>query len=107
VLDEILEAESWTYQEILQKGYQIGYPIGYQIGLELAWDLERQKWLEQDRHIIIKLLQRFFPELVSLAQSHVDTINDSKVMQALLNQLIAAQTAEEARQAIMNARVEE
>ena len=106
MLDEILE-ESWTYQEIFQKGYQIGFEQGYQIGLDLVRDMKHQKWLEQDRGYIIKVLQLIFPELVSFAQSKVDKITDRKVTQALLNQLFTVRTVEEAKQAIMQARVEE
>ena len=47
MLDEILE-ESWTYQEIFQKGYLRGR--------ELARQLEVQHWIEQERETIIKLV---------------------------------------------------
>jgi len=94
--DEILE-ESWTYQEIFQKGYLKG--------LELARQLESQHWIEQERETIIKLVQTRFPGIVSFAQPHIESLNDWIALHALLNKLIeiAYKASDEARQATIDA----
>lgn len=96
MLDEILE-ESWTYQEIFQKGYLQG--------LKAASDPELRHWTEQERETIIKFIQMRFPELVSFTQSHIESLNGRIALHALLNKsiAIAIQASEEARQAIMDA----
>ena len=90
MLDDILE-ESWTYQEILNKGKQ----------------RERQKRIQEQHEVVLNLIKMRFPELDSFAQPRVEAINDADVLHDLLHKMFAVQTAEEARQAIMNARVEE
>ncbi len=96
MLDEILE-ESWTYQEIFQKGYLKG--------LELARQLEGQHWLERERETVIKLVQMRFPEIVSFTQSHIQSLNDRIALHALLNKLLELtyKASDEAKQAIIDA----
>ena len=96
MLDEILE-ESWTYQEIFQKGYLKG--------LELSRHLEGQHWVEQERETIINLVQMRFPEIASLTQSHIESLNDRNVLHTLLNKLfeVTNKASEEAKQAIIDA----
>lgn len=96
MLDEILE-ESWTYQEIFQKGYLKG--------LELARQSKDQYWVEQERETIIKLLQLCFPKIVSFAQPHLESIDDRIALHNLLNNLfeIISKASDEAKQAILAA----
>ena len=96
MLDEILE-ESWTYQEIFQKGYLKG--------LELARQSGDQYWVDEERETTIKLLQLCFPGIVSLAQPRIESINDRIALHALLNRLfeIISMASDEAKQAIIDA----
>lgn len=96
MLDEILE-ESWTYQEIFQKGYLKG--------LELARQNKDQFWIEQERETIIKLIQMRFPEIASFAESHIESLDDRIALHALLNKLfeIIFKASDEAKQAIIDA----
>lgn len=102
MLDDILE-ESWTYQEIVKKGLQQGMQQGLQQGREE----ERQRWLAEQHETVINLVRMRFPDLVSFVLPRVEAVRDTEVLHNLINRLFAVQTAEEAKQAIMDARVED
>lgn len=78
--------ESWVYQEI---------------GQEFREE-ERQKRLQGLREAIISFLQTRFPELLFFANQQTKSINDPEVLQILLTQLFAAQTAQEAWQMLLD-----
>lgn len=116
MLDDILE-ESWTYQEIvkkgLQKGMQQGLQQGMQQGLQKGREEERRRaeeqqkrWIREQREMIVNLVRMRFPEFAALAQSYIETINDTEVLHRLINRLFEVQTAAEAQQAIFDARTE-
>ncbi len=86
MLDDILE-ESWTYQEIVKKGRE----------------KERHLRVRELREFVLNLVHMRFPNLVSVTELHVETINDPEVLHTLLNKLFTVQTAEEAKQAIIDA----
>ena len=86
MLDEILE-ESWTYQEILNKGRE----------------KERRLWLQKYSETLLNYVHMRFPELDDFTRSHIETFKDTKALFKCLTQLFAVQTADEARQAIIDA----
>jgi hypothetical protein len=90
MLDDILE-DSWTYQEIIKKGQE----------------KERHQQIHEYRSTLLNFVHMRFPELDDFAEPHIETIKDTKALLALLNQLFTVQTAEEARQAIIDARAAE
>jgi len=90
MLDDILE-ESWTYQEIIKKGRE----------------KERHQQIREHRSTLLNFVHMRFPELVDFAKPYVETIKDTTVLLALLNQLFIAQTSEEAKQAIIDASTED
>ncbi len=94
MLEDILE-ESWTYKEIIKKG------------LEKDREEERQQWVQEQHQTLISFVQLRFPELVSLAQQQTATINDPEVLHNLIVKLFSVQTADEARQALMQAGTQE
>lgn len=119
MLDDILE-ESWTYQEIVKKGMEKGIRQGLQLGLEEGLEKgleqglekgleqgraeERQRVIRGQRETLLNFVQKRFPELRTFAEVHVENIKDTDAMQQLLNQLLfTVQTAEEAKQAIVDA----
>ena len=89
MLEDILE-ESWTYQELIKKGREE----------------ERQQWVQEQRETLLSFVQMRFPELVPVARQQVAPINDPGALHDLLIELFAVQTAEEARQALMEAGTE-
>lgn len=67
-------------------------------------DEERQHLIRGQRETLLSLVRKQFPELSAFAELHVENIKDTDVLQHLLNQLLfTVQTAEEARQAIIDA----
>ena len=86
MLDAILE-ESWTYQEILNKGRE----------------KERRLWLQKYTETLLNYVHTRFPDLDDFAKPHIETIKDTGVLLALLSKLFAVQMAEEAKQAIIDA----
>lgn len=92
MLEDILE-ESWTYQELIKKGMQKG--------LEKGREEERQQWVQEQRETLLIFVQMRFPELVPVARQQVAPIKDPETLHNLIIKLFAVQTAEEARQALM------
>jgi hypothetical protein len=90
MLDDILE-DSWTYQEIIKKGQE----------------KERHQQIHEHRSTLLNFVHMRFPELIDFAEPYVETIKDTTVLLALLNQLFTVQTAEEAKQAIIDASTED
>jgi hypothetical protein len=87
MLDDILE-DSWTYQEIINKGRE----------------KERQHLIRGQRETLLGLVRKQFPELNAFAELHVENIKDTDALQHLLNQLLfTVRSAEEAKQAIIDA----
>ncbi len=113
MLEDILE-ESWTYQEIIQKGMQKGIDLGLekglQQGLEKGWEKGREEvrrqWIREKRETLLSFVQMRFPELTLTAKQRISTINDPGALHDLIIKLFAVQTAEEARQALMEAETE-
>ena len=120
MLEDILE-ESWTYQEIARKGLQKGLDLGLQQGLEQGLqqglekgmekgleqgleqgrEEERQQWVQEQHENLLSFVQVSFPKLVSLAMQQTAPINDPAVLHNLIVTLFSVQTADEARQALM------
>jgi predicted transposase YdaD len=95
MLDDILE-ESWTYQEIVKKGMEKGVRQGR--------EEERQHMIRGQRETLLGFVRKHFPELSAFAELHVENIKDTDALQHLLNELLlTVQTAEEAKQAIIDA----
>lgn len=110
MLEDILE-ESWTYQEIARKGMQKGLDLGLQQGLEKGWEQgreeERQQWVQEQHETLLSFVQVRFPELVSLAKQQTASINDPEILHNLIVKLFGMQTADEAKQALMEAKTQE
>ena len=113
MLEDILE-ESWTYQEIAKKGMQKGLDLGLQQGLEQGLkkgleqgrEEERQQWVQEQYQTLLSFIQVRFPELESLAKQQTAPINDPEVLHNLIVQLFGVQTADAARQALMEAGIQ-
>ena len=117
---DILE-DSWSYQEIVQKGLdqglQKGIDQGLQKGLEKGLEQvlkqglkqgelqglkqgELQGKLQASRSFLMRIIEKHFPQLSSLAQqkaTHLKTIDE---LNSTIDKLLEVQTAEQARQVL-------
>ena len=102
MLEDIME-ESWTYQEIVKKGMKKGLDLGLQQGLEQGLEQGRE---EEQHQTLLSFVQIRFPELVSLAKQQTTAINDPEVLHNLIVKLFGVQSADEARQALMEVEIQ-
>lgn len=108
MLEDILE-DSRTYQEIARKGMQKGLDLGLQQGLkqgleqglEKGREEERQQWIHEQQETLLSFIQVRFSELLSLAKQQTAPIKDPEVLHKLIVQLFGVQTADEAKQVLM------
>jgi hypothetical protein len=105
MLEDILE-ESWTYQEIIQKGMEKGLQQGLEKGWEKGREEVRRQWIQEKRETLLSFVQMRFPELTLIAKQRISTINDPWTLHDLIIKLFAVQAVEEARQALMEAGTE-
>jgi flagellar biosynthesis/type III secretory pathway protein FliH len=97
MLEDILE-ESWTYKEIARKGMEKGLDLGLQQGLEKGLEQGREKGREEERQQRIHEQQE---TLLSFVQMRFP-----EALHNLIVQLFGVQTADEARQALMEAGIQ-
>ncbi|HET9919299.1 MAG TPA: hypothetical protein VFQ30_05625 [Ktedonobacteraceae bacterium] len=106
MLKHILE-ESWAYQEMYEeateKGLRDGLQRGLEQGLEKGREQERQRELQYQRQALATYVEMHFPALASLLRERVEQIEEPEILQRLLITLFAAQSAEDARNMILNA----
>jgi hypothetical protein len=86
MLDEILE-ESWTYQEIFNKGRE----------------KERRLWIQKASGTLLNYVHMRFSELDDFTKSHIEVFKDTKALFDCLTRLISTETVDEAKQAIIDA----
>ncbi len=89
---DILES-SWSYQEIIQKGVDQGRQRGLEQGLE-------EGELKTLRSVLVRLVEKHFPELLPLAQQQAAQLNNLVVLNTAVDKLLGAQTIEQARQVL-------
>lgn len=94
MLDNHLFRDSWVYQELIQEGIEKGVEKGLQEGIEK----ERQQRLKDQRQMLLTIIRAHFPQLVEMAQRKANAIKKPDVLQALVLNMFAAQTEEQARQ---------
>jgi len=73
--------------------YQIIWQEGYQKGLQLA----NQRSIQNFQEIILKIFQRDFPELTTLATERISTIFDLELLKRLIFDVTAAKSVEQVR----------
>ena len=92
MFEDFLE-ESWSYQEMVQKGLDKGIQIGEKHGIERA--------LNAMRPTLISVVEARFPELTDLAQQQGERFTMPELLGDVINKLLKAQTTEQARQILM------
>jgi flagellar biosynthesis/type III secretory pathway protein FliH len=89
---DILE-DSWSYQEIVQKGLDQGLQKGLDLGRE-------QEKLLSARSFLTRIVEKQFPPLLSLAQKKVALLKTVDDLNSAIDKLLDAQTIEQARQVL-------
>jgi len=89
---DVLE-ESWSYQEMVQRGIDIGIEKGIEKG-----ELQALKAL---RPVLIHFIETRFPELTALAQQQAEHIQKPELLSTVVDKLFLAQTTEKARQILL------
>ncbi len=85
MFEDFLE-ESWSYQEMVQKGIDKGIEIGE---------------LKALRPTLVRVVKVRFPELAALAQQQAERFTMPELLNDVIDKLLTAQTAERAQQILM------
>ena len=86
--------ESWSYQEMVQKGLDQGMEIGIKQGIEQGIEQGELKAL---RSVFVRIVERRFTELTSLAQQRAEQITSPELLSNLIDKLLTAQVLEQAQ----------
>jgi hypothetical protein len=89
---EILE-DSWSYQEMVQKGLDVGLEQGLQKGLE-------QGELIAARSFLARIIEKHFPPLLPLARRKAEHLKSVSTLNSVIDKLLEAQTMEQAREVL-------
>ena len=99
--------ETWVYQEIGQEFFEEGLEKGLEQGLEKGFEKgreeERKQRIQEQRQMLMSLVQIHFPDIIDLARQQAERINDPEVLRTLNLKLIAAQRLDEAKQILFEA----
>src|SRR5438874_1214611 len=68
--------ESWVYQEIGQEFLEEGRKKGLEQGLEMGREQERKQRVQDQRLMLLGLVETHFPELSDLAKRQTENITD-------------------------------
>jgi predicted transposase YdaD len=90
--------ESWSYQEMVQKGLDQGLEIGIKRGIERGIEQGELKAL---RPVFVRIVERRFAELTALAQQRAEQITSPELLSDLIDKLLTVQTLEQARQMLV------
>jgi hypothetical protein len=83
--------DSWSYQEMVQKGLDKGLEIGIKQGTE-------QGELKALRSVFVRIVERRFAELTPLAQQKAEQVTSPELLSNLIDKLLTAQTPEQTQQ---------
>lgn len=98
---EDIVRDTWFVQKYLKEGLEQGLEQGLTKGREEG---REQATLETLRLVILDAVQGRFPELLDLAKLQADGIQSSTLLRSLNSKIIAAQTVEDARRHLLEAR---
>ena len=89
---DILE-DSWSYQEIVQKGLDVGLQKGLDQGFI-------QGELTAARSFLARFIKKHFPPLLPLAQQKAAQLKTVDALNSTIDKLLDAQTVEQAREVL-------
>ncbi len=105
---EVLE-DSWSYQEMVQKGIDVGLQKGLDQGLQKGLDQGLQKGLQAGfeqgeltaaRSFLARLIEKHFLLLLPLAQQKAAQLKTVDALNTTIDKLLEAQTLEQAREVL-------
>ena len=97
---DILE-DSWSYQEIVQKGLDQGLQKGFDQGLKKGLDQGiGQGELITSRQFLARIIEKHFPPLLYLAQQKAAQLTTIDKLNKVIDKLLEVQTLEQARQVL-------
>jgi hypothetical protein len=85
--------DSWSYQEIFQKGFEQGLQKGFEQRLE-------QEKLLTSRSFLKRLAEKRFPPLLPLVQKKITLLKTVDELNSTFDKLFQAQTIKEAKQVL-------
>lgn len=109
---EILE-DSWSYQEMVQKGLDVGLQKGLEQGLQKGLDQGLQQGLQKglDQGIkqgelmaahsfLARFIEKHFPPLLPLALRKAERLKTVDALNSVIDKLLEAKTVEQAREVL-------
>jgi predicted transposase YdaD len=116
MFEDFLE-ESWSYQEMVQKGLDKGIELGKKQGVDQGIEIGKKQGIEQGieigekqgleralnalRPTLISVVQARFPELTDLAQQQGERFTVPELLSDVIDKLLKVQTVEQARRILM------
>jgi hypothetical protein len=101
--------DSWSYQEMVQKGIDQGLEKGIKQGIDQGLEKGIKQGIEQgveqgelkaSKRLLARLIATRFPTLSNLAKNHTEPIKDVDILNAVIDKLLLAETVEQAQQAL-------
>lgn len=93
MLEDLL-GESWTYNEIVRRGYVKGEKEGIEKGIEKGQVIAR-------REDLLGVVQVRFPDLLTEARERAARVEDPQALQSMMLKIVIAQNREEARKLLL------
>ena len=93
---DILE-DSWSYQEMVQKGLDQGLQKGLDQGLQKGME---QGELLTARSFLTRIIEKHFPPLLPLAQQKAAQLKTSDALNSTIDKLLEVQTVEQTREVL-------
>jgi predicted transposase YdaD len=101
MLEDLL-GESWTFNEIIRRGYAKGEKEGMEKGLEKGMEKGMEKGLiVARREDLLGVVQVRFPDLLTEARERVAHIEDPQALQSMMLKIVIVQDHEEARKLLL------
>jgi hypothetical protein len=105
MFEDFLE-ESWSYQEMVQKGLDKGIELGKKQGIEQGIEIGEKQGIEKGalsalRPTLVHVVEARFPELTALAQQQGERFTVSELLSDVIDKLLKAQTLDQARRILM------
>ena len=92
--------ETPIYQEVTKEAREQGLQLGLQQGLQQGL---RQGWRQGLRDALLDVVLDRFPKLIGVAGKQIAVIEEPAVLRHLIVKISSAQTAEEAKQYLLEA----
>ncbi|HEV2662548.1 MAG TPA: hypothetical protein VGU68_18230 [Ktedonobacteraceae bacterium] len=100
MFEDFLE-ESWSYQEMVQKGLDKGIELGKKQGIEIGKKQGLERALNALRPTLVSVVEARFPELTALAKQQGKRFTVPELLSDVIDKLLKAQTLEQARRILM------